>query len=192
MYYYGNSSEDIERYIEGKMYYGTYRTKTYIAGDWTGDKNAIDQLRKWNDSNYWSLSFVDAHDITQAKDSSLNCSIKASLKKRLDVSKTFVFVVGKDTKNLRSGSCSYCQSYNSYWCGCARGHSVDLKSYIEYECQQAVNAKMKIVVLYNSTVVNKEKCPDSLKTLGTHVAMQYYREGHTYWDYIAVKNAIMN
>lgn len=27
-----------------------YRTRTYVAGDWTGDKNAIDQLFKWNDS----------------------------------------------------------------------------------------------------------------------------------------------
>ena len=26
------------------MYYGIYRTKTYIAGDWTGDKDAIAQL----------------------------------------------------------------------------------------------------------------------------------------------------
>lgn len=24
-----------------------YRTRTYIAGDWTGDKDAIDQLYKW-------------------------------------------------------------------------------------------------------------------------------------------------
>ena len=68
----------------------TYRTKTYIAGDWTGDSDAIEQLYKWNDSKYWSLHFIDAHDLTQAKDSSLNCSIKASLKTRLDASKTFV------------------------------------------------------------------------------------------------------
>ena len=52
-----------------------YRTKTYIAGDWTGDKSAIDQLHKWNDSKFWGLTFNDAHDITQANDGSLNCSI---------------------------------------------------------------------------------------------------------------------
>lgn len=61
----------------------TYRTKTYIAGDWTEDKDAIDQLHKWNDNKYLTLSFTDAHDLTQAKDSSLNCSIKSSLKKGL-------------------------------------------------------------------------------------------------------------
>ena len=67
------------------MYYGIYRTKTYIAADWTGDKDAVDQLYKWNNSNYWALSFTDAHDVTQARDGSLNCSIKSSLKKRLDI-----------------------------------------------------------------------------------------------------------
>lgn len=33
----------------------TYRTKTYIAADWTGDKDAVDQLYTWNESKYWVL-----------------------------------------------------------------------------------------------------------------------------------------
>ena len=78
------------------MIYGrtkmAYRTKTYIAGDWTGDKDAIDKLYQWNTSKYWSLSFTDAHDLTKAKDSSLNCTIKRSLKVRMDASKTFVLI----------------------------------------------------------------------------------------------------
>lgn len=55
-----------------------YRTRTYIAADWSGDRDAVDQLHKWNDV-HWSLSFTDAHDLTQSSDSSLNCSIKSSL-----------------------------------------------------------------------------------------------------------------
>lgn len=27
-------------------------TKTYIAGDWGKDKNAVDKLYQWNKSNY--------------------------------------------------------------------------------------------------------------------------------------------
>ena len=77
-----------------------YRTKTYIAADWDGDKNAVEQLYKWKKSNYWSLDFHDAHDLTQARDSSLNCSIKSSLATRLDVSKTFVLIVGNTTVNI--------------------------------------------------------------------------------------------
>lgn len=40
------------------------RTKTYIAGDWTGDRDLIDQIYKWNDSGRWTLSFTDAHALT--------------------------------------------------------------------------------------------------------------------------------
>lgn len=52
------------------------RTRTYIAADWDSDKDAVEQLHRWNDSNYWSLSFIDAHALTDARDSSLPCSIK--------------------------------------------------------------------------------------------------------------------
>ena len=90
-----------------------YRTKTYIAADWDGDKNAIDQLHTWNDGKKWSLSFTDAHDLTQARDNSLNCSIKASLATRMDASKTFVLIVGSGTKSRRAGECTYCSNYDN-------------------------------------------------------------------------------
>ena len=167
-----------------------YRTKTYIAADWDGDKNAVEQLYKWKKSNYWSLDFHDAHDLTQARDSSLNCSIKSSLATRLDVSKTFVLIVGNTTKTVRSGSCQYCGSYNSWTQSCARCHSVDYRSYIEYECEKAIRDGLKIVVLYNAGSVNKSKCPDSIKYHGTHVAMWKWENGQYYWDYQSVKRAL--
>lgn len=172
------------------MYYGIYRTKTYIAGDWTGDKDAIAQLYKWKNSNYWSLDFIDAHELTQANDGSLNCSIKASLKKRMDVSKKFVLVVGENTSSLRAGSCVYCNSYNGYSHYCARGYSVDYKSYVDYECQKAVEAGIEIVVLYNSTRVNRNKCPAEVRERGTHVPMIMIKNGEYYWDYQTVKKAL--
>lgn len=171
-----------------------YRTKTYIAADWTGDKNAVDKLYEWNDSEYWSLSFTDAHELTQARDDSLNCSIKASLKTRLDSSKTFVLIVGVNTKTVRSGSCQYCDSYYSHTYSCARGHSVDYRSYIEYECDKAVEAyndgSMNIVVLYNAASVDKTKCPEAVKNIGTHAKMQKIVDGKRYWDYQSVKTAM--
>jgi hypothetical protein len=167
-----------------------YRTKTYIAADWTSDKDAVDQLYKWNDSKYWSLSFSDAHDLTQARDESLNCSIKSSLATRLDSSKTFILIVGNNTKTVRSGSCSYCSSYNSHTYSCARGYSVDYRSYIEYECEKAVRDELKLVILYNAATVDKSRCLDSIKSIGTHVAMCYYQDGKYFWDYNTVKQAI--
>ena len=50
----------------------TYRTRTYLAADWDGDKNAIDKLHEWNDGEKWSLSFTDAHDLTQSSDDRTN------------------------------------------------------------------------------------------------------------------------
>ena len=118
----------------------TYRTRTYIAAEWDGDNDAVQQLHKWNNSNYFSLSFTDAHDLQQARDGSLNCSIKRSLAERLD--------------------------------------------------EKAVRDGLKIVVLYNAATVDKSKCPEAVKYVGTHKAMCYYQNGQYYWDYQAVKSAL--
>lgn len=168
-----------------------YRTKTYIAADWDSDEDAVNKLHEWNNSKHWSLNFHDAHTVTQARDSSLNCSIKSSLKTRMDVSKTFVLIVGSNTDSVTKGGCQYCGSYNSYNYQCARGYSVDYRSYIKYECDKAVEAGIKIVVLYKGISVNKSKCPEALKNVGTHVAMWYKAsDGNYYWDYEAVKKAL--
>jgi len=167
-----------------------YRTRTYIAADWDGDKNAIEQLHKWNDGMKWSLSFTDAHDLTLARDSSLNCSIKASLAKRMDSSKTFVLIVGNGTKSRKAGECTYCVNYNNG--KCITGHTVSNDSFIEYECKKAVRDReyLKIVVLYNAATVDKSKCPDVIKEFGTHAPMQKIVDGKRYWDYESVKSAM--
>ena len=173
------------------MSLGTYRTKTYIAADWTGDKDAIEELYKWKNSSHWDFDFVDAHDLTQARDSSLNCSIKASLKQRMDVSKTFVLIVGNKTSTLRSGSCQYCSHYNAWLGYCSHGHSIDQRSYIEYECEKAIEANMKIVVLYNFSHVDKERCPKIIRSYGKHIPMLYWKGINLYWNYETVRNAIL-
>lgn len=137
-----------------------YRTKTYIAADFDHDKEAVNQLYKWKNDNHLSLDFHDAHEITQSRDTSLYCTIKGSLSDRLNRSKTFVLIVGKQTNTLTKGSCQYCSSYNSWTYSCAKGYSVDYRSYIKYECEKAYNDYIKgditkIVVLYKNTHVDK-------------------------------------
>ena len=56
-----------------------YRTRTYIAADWDHDKDAVEALHYWNENLKYGLSFSNAHDLKQAKDTSLNCTIKKSL-----------------------------------------------------------------------------------------------------------------
>lgn len=167
-----------------------YRTRTYIAGDWTGDEKEKDKLYEWKNEGKWSLDFNDAHELTSARDSSLNCSIKSSLKQRLDCSKQFVLVVGLKTASLRSGGCHLCKSYNSYAHLCVKGNPIDYKSYIEYECFIAKRDIEDIVVLYASSRTDKSLCPESLKYVGVHIPMYYYRDGNCYWNYYEIKRAL--
>lgn len=48
---------------------------------------------------------------------------------------------------------------------------------------------MKIVVLYNSSIEEKWKCPETLRNRGTHVAM---KDKLGIWNYNAVKEALEN
>lgn len=174
----------------------TKRTKTYLAGDWTGDEDAIRIIRKWNESDNYALTFRDVHNLTSSDDESLNCSIKRSLKQRMDISKTFVLIVGDKTNSLKSGACSTCNRYNSYW-GCSRDHHVvDHRSYVQYECELAKAAGIKVVVLYNSTRVDTSKCPEILRNVGDHLPMKIYTKDvygdfNAEWDYHNIKRAIM-
>ena len=166
-----------------------YRTKTYIAADWDNDKAAVDQLYSWKNNGRLNLDFHDAHELTQARDTSLPCSIKSSLKTRMDVSKTFVMIVGPGTDSVTKGGCRYCGSYNNWTRACARGHSIDTRSFIKYECDEAVAAGINIIVLYNSTVVDKKRCPEAVRNIGQHVPMQKWMNGTRNWDYDSVKKA---
>lgn len=168
-----------------------YRTRAYIAGEWDGDRDLIEQLHKWNESNYWGLHFLDAHDLKQSRDSSLSCTIKDSLRERLNASKTFALVVGANTLKATAGSCQYCQSYSGYTRRCYRGKLTDFSSFIEYECEYARKHELKVVVLYNYLHVHREKCPESLRYIGNHIAACYEgQDGRYYWDYQAIRKAI--
>lgn len=170
------------------------RTETYIAGDWDHDKKAVDKLYEWKNNHEWTLTFPDAHELTQSKDTSLPCSIKSSLKKRLDVSNRFVLIVGEHTDTVTAGGCQLCGSYNSYAKSCVRGYSTDYRSYIAFECDNALkaynNKELKIIVLYNSCSVNRNKCPQALRYVGEHIAMgKRNNRGECVWDYDSVKAA---
>lgn len=168
-----------------------YRTRTYIAGAWTEDQDLISQIYKWNDSEYWNLRFSDAHDLTQARDSSLPCSIKHSLRERLRASKTFILIVGDKTADLRKGSCQYCDLYLPNLHKCHSSMQLDMRSFIEYECEIAVRDSMRIIVIYNSLYVYKPWCPETVRYEGQHLAAKISSAGYFCWNYQAIKNAVM-
>ena len=163
----------------------SYRTKTYIAADWDHDKDVVDLLRQWNDNEHLNLNFHDAHEeMSQARDDSLNCSIKASLRERLDASKTFVLIVGQYTNECRAGECSYCFKRNE--CG-----STANTSFIEYECNKAVRDDLKIIVIYKSSRVNRLLCPEAVRYIGEHIPLFNIDGLMRKYNYQGIKEAFL-
>lgn len=165
--------------------YNSYRRYTYIAGDWEHDKAVVDKLYEWNSSSQSPITFNDAHKITQARDESLNCSIKASLLKRLQQSNKFILIVGAHTKNLTAGGCQFCKSYNSYTHRCGRGYNCDYRGYIKYECDKAIEMGLKVLVIYNSSQIDKSLCPDVMKDYynATHISLFSYQSPFHFGSY---------
>lgn len=156
----------------------TRRTKTYIAGDWDHDIELIDELYRRNASDYYALHFVDAHDLTQARDTDLPCSIKKSLATRMDASKTFVLIVGDHTSALTKGSCQHCTRYSNG--RCLTGQSISHTSFIEYECSKAARDGLDVIVLYNGATVARSKCPEAVRWIGKHEPAFEYVYGRGY------------
>ncbi len=168
----------------------SYRTKTYIAADWDNDFDAVKQLHDWNDNPYYSkLDFVDVYEFVQARDTSLPCTIKRSLNDRMNMSKTFILIVGNKTNSVTKGGCQYCRNYiNSFWPPyCLSRNFINYESYIEHECELAIKANINIVVLYNSSYVHKDLCPEVIRNVGVHAAMKECGE----YSYSKVRNAIL-
>jgi len=80
----------------------------------------------------------------------------------MDASKTFVLIVGSNTKSRRAGECTYCSSFDNG--KCKTGHTVSNDSFIEYECKKAVrdSENIKLVILYSAATIDKSKCPDAI------------------------------
>jgi hypothetical protein len=160
-----------------------YKTRTYIAADWTSESDAIEKLEKWNNSKYWGLSFTDAHKLSSCRsDDTNNCNIKKNCSQNLDHSKFFVLIIGENTKSIRAGYCMYCKAY----CTCKYIYKTN-KSFVEYECDYAVRNNLPIIVLYNSTKVDKSKCIDSVVNIAKAHAKMKKSDGS--WDYQSVKEA---
>ena len=162
---------------------------TYIAADFDHDDNAVKHL-------YWmkktgQISFLDAHELQQSNDDSLACSIKKSLKFRMDNSYRFVLIVGQQTDTVSKGGCQLCSSYNSYGKYCVKGYSVDYCSFIKFECDKAVNAGLQIVVFYNDIKVDRNLCPSAVRGLGIHKEIIYRGvDGILYWNNNAIIQAM--
>lgn len=78
-----------------------YRTKIYIAFDGDTDIHYYYLMKAWTNNEKFDFEINDAHDINYSRDTSLEQSIKAQLRIRLQSSKVFIILIGENTKYLR-------------------------------------------------------------------------------------------
>lgn len=72
----------------------------YACFDGDNDIRYYRLMTAWHENDNFDFTFVNAHDLTQARDSSTEESIKNSLRKRLNSSDILVVLIGEKTKNL--------------------------------------------------------------------------------------------
>jgi len=103
-------------------------------------------MQAWHANENFDFTFVNAHDITQARDTSTEETIKRSLKTRLNASDVFIVLVGKSTQNLYK--------------------------FVRWEIEVAIDMGLPIVVvnLDNKRAINNDLCPPILRNqLAIHV-----------------------
>jgi hypothetical protein len=77
-----------------------HRNKTYIAFDGDKDIHYYYLMKAWKHSKHVSFNFYDAHDINNARDSSLEETIKRRLRERMANAKCLVLIIGESTRYL--------------------------------------------------------------------------------------------
>ena len=98
-----------------------YRNKVYVAFDGDKDIHYYNLMKAWKQNDNTNFNFNDAHDLSQARDTSTEDSIKQNLRNRISNSKIFVLLVGESTKYLYK--------------------------FVKWEIEQAIKREMPIIVV---------------------------------------------
>lgn len=77
-----------------------YRNKVFVSFDGDKDIHYYRLMRSWKQNDNSPFNFFDAHDLSTARDTSLEATIKRSLRDRLNQSRIFVSLIGESTRYL--------------------------------------------------------------------------------------------
>lgn len=127
----------------------------YACFDGDNDIHYYRLMQAWHKNDKFDFTFNNAHDITQARDTSTEETIKRSLRTRLNASDIFIVLVGESTQNLYK--------------------------FVRWEIEVAVEMRLPIIVvnLDNKRSINENLCPPILRNeLAIHVPF-----GHKIIDY---------
>lgn len=155
--------------------------RVYISADYdwnSGDRNVVDELNRWNNSNKHLVEFTDMAKVVSgsvSNDSDCRiCDLKAEFNTQINLSSAVIFVIGDKTANRTAGS--GCDRIDKEWyeCQCtpykqnANGSryckhrttsplqvggdigNINKYSYLRHEFEQAKKKGKQIIVVYNS------------------------------------------
>jgi len=124
-----------------------YRNKTFVSFDGDTDMSYYRLMQAWKQKDGIDFNFYNAHDLSTARDSSQEASIKAQLAERMRNSKVFVLLVGERTRYLTK--------------------------FVRWEIEQAISRVLPIIVvnLNGKRSMDDERCPALAKeTLAVHIS----------------------
>lgn len=131
----------------------------YVCFDGDNDIRYYRLMQAWDQNEKLDFTFVNAHDITQSRDTSTEETIKRSLRTRLKASDVLIVLVGENTRNLYK--------------------------FVRWEMEVAIEMGLPIIVvnLDGKRSINSTLCPPILRDeLAIHVPFS-----HKIIDY-AIKN----
>lgn len=124
-----------------------YRNKVFVSFDGDNDIRYYRLMLAWKQSDHSSFNFYNAHDLSSARDTSTEFSIKSSLQIRLRETKVFVLLVGGSTKYLYK--------------------------FVRWEIEQALKRNLPVICVNLNGIryVDMENCPAILRDeLAMHVS----------------------
>ncbi|TSD64482.1 molecular chaperone Tir [Inquilinus sp. KBS0705] len=131
----------------------------YTCFDGDNDIHYYRLMQAWHANDRFAFTFANAHDITQARDTSSEETIKRSLRLRLNSSDVLIVLVGQSTRNLYR--------------------------FVRWEMEVALEKEMPIIVvnLNGERSMDSVLCPPILR----HELVVHIPWGHKIIDY-AIRN----
>ena len=144
----------------------------FITADWEQDQSVVTQIEQWNQKQGEKYLISKDLELLEDMEGEWFCFAKACLRQAIQETDIFLFVVGEDTLSVKEGCCPFCENYRSFSGNCAHGRITDKRGFLEFQCAVAKELHKKIIVLYHMDFVDKSKCPQLIREIGQHIAMQ--------------------
>lgn len=146
-----------------------YRNKTYVCFDGDKDIHYYYLMKAWKASDNNTFNFFDAHDLSNARDSSLELSIKRQLSERLRAAKLMVVLIGESTRYLTK--------------------------FVRWEMEQALRVDLPLIAvnLNGFNNVDSTRCPPVIRNeLCLHIPLKQKALEWSIDNWIAIHNQLKN